>query len=586
MIVPMLRVFLATRQENQAAFLKDLASAGVVQIESLNASTALANHSDLEHLEILKRTVQVSKPAAPSVVLDPQAIATELAGIHSRAREAHEKRHHLNAHLHALGPWGKTSLQALESLEKNGVSLRLVQGPAKDLAAECIIPFGEDWYALIDGPDATPAPLPLGVTELPRPSHDHASLLQALAQLDAAQAADEARLRELAPLAAGAALALENTCALQVAERSALCQDGLFVVRGWIAAKKLGHLEAKLSGQENGQEVCIYSREPLDDEEPPTLIEHPAWTKPIDGLFKILGAAAGYREFDVSAVFMLALPIFAAMLISDWGYSAILVLMTIIAARQIRTGMGDQFLHLVRTIGVVGILWGLLTDSCFGFGILVRFGVWDHAVIAVNASKSSTDFVMFLSFTIGTVHLLTAWLWQVWRQFPSLGMLSPLGWGFIVVGMYGLIQHLLLANAAVRIDLPFPTLLIIGAVLAVGFRDVRRPVRGILIGIADFPLSAIGKFGDVMSYVRLMAVGLAGSLLASSFNDMAAQAGEHLGIIAQVLILIFAHSLNLALCCIAIFAHGVRLNMLEFSTNLGLTWSGRSFHPFTNHRID
>jgi V/A-type H+-transporting ATPase subunit I len=335
-------------------------------------------------------------------------------------------------------------------------------------------------------------------------------------------------------------------------------------------------LESKLQGINVG----MYSREPLDEEEPPTLIAYPVWSKPIAGLFKILGAAAGYREFDVSAMFMLALPIFAAMLISDWGYSAVLVIVARLADRQLRESMGKEFLDLVRTIGVAGFFWGFLTDSCFGFAFL------GQAIIPVNASKSSTDFLMFFSFSLGALHLLTAWLWQAWRLFPSLGMLSPLGWGLVVLGMYGLIQHLLLSEALVRFDLPFVPLLIIGAVLAIGFRDVRRPVRGILIGIADFPLSAIGKFGDVMSYVRLMAVGLAGSLLATSFNDMAAQAGAQAGIIPQILILIFAHSLNLALCCIAIFAHGVRLNMLEFSTNLGLTWSGRSFHPFTNHRID
>lgn len=579
MIVPMLRVFLASRQNDRRQLLQQLASLGVVQIEPVDAATALADQTDLAHLEILKRTSgSAYKKIAieNTAILDPQTLATELTQIEARLHASQETRHHLQAHLHALGPWGKTPLQDLEHLQKSGVSLRIVRGPAKDLEAELIVPLEDACYALLDGPGTQPAALPLGVEEILRPSKDFAALSQAIAEVDALMAQDQKHLSALAPLAANAVQALENTCALQVAERSALSLDGLFVVKGWIPAKNREMIETKLSDGSVG----IFSREPLDDEEPPTLIAHPTWTKPINGLFKILGAAVGYREFDISAVFMIALPIFAAMLISDWGYSAVLLVGTILAAQKIRAGMGASFLHLVRVIAIVGMLWGLLTDSCFGFSLL---GV---AIIPVNASKNSTDVLMFLAFSIGAVHLVIAWLWQAWRLFPSLGMLSPLGWGLIVVGMYGLIQSLLLPDAALRCDLPFVPLLVIGSVLAIGFRDVRRPLRGILIGLADLPLSAIGKFGDVMSYVRLMAVGLAGSLLATSFNDMAAQAGEQVGIIAQILILVFAHSLNLALCCIAIFAHGVRLNMLEFSTNLGLTWVGRPFRPLSKHPIN
>jgi len=191
---------------------------------------------------------------------------------------------------------------------------------------------------------------------------------------------------------------------------------------------------------------------------------------------------------------------------------------------------------------------------------------------------------MFIAFTLGAIHLVIAWLWQVIRLFPALDMLVPFGWALIVLGMYGLIQRLLLADAQIRMEffsVWFPYFLGIGMTLAVIFRDLKNPLRGILIGLIDLPLSAIGKFGDVMSYVRLMAVGLAGSLLAARFNEMAALAGAAFGIIPQIFIAILGHSLNLALCCIAIFAHGVRLNMLEFSTNLGLTWSGRPFRPLT-----
>jgi V/A-type H+-transporting ATPase subunit I len=87
-------------------------------------------------------------------------------------------------------------------------------------------------------------------------------------------------------------------------------------------------------------------------------------------------------------------------------------------------------------------------------------------------------------------------------------------------------------------------------------------------------LEILGKFSDEISYVRLMAVGLASSVLAVSFNEMAAETG-----VIQPVVLVLAHLLNFALAMIALFAHGVRLNMLEFSNNLGMEWSGYAYDP-------
>ena len=104
----------------------------------------------------------------------------------------------------------------------------------------------------------------------------------------------------------------------------------------------------------------------------------------------------------------------------------------------------------------------------------------------------------------------------------------------------------------------------------------RNVFKMVALGAANFPLSAIGTFSDIMSYVRLMAVGLAGSVLAVSFNELATSAGP----VLMVPIMIFGHALNIGLTIIALFSHGVRLNVLEFSNNFGMEWSGYSYQPF------
>ena len=107
-------------------------------------------------------------------------------------------------------------------------------------------------------------------------------------------------------------------------------------------------------------------------------------------------------------------------------------------------------------------------------------------------------------------------------------------------------------------------------------------IKGILSSLGDLPLDVIGSFSDIVSYIRLFAVGFASFIVASSFNTMAVGSGIDnvvSGIIAAV-IMFLGHTLNIALCGMAVLVHGVRLNMLEFSGHVGVQWTGKPYEPF------
>jgi V/A-type H+-transporting ATPase subunit I len=192
------------------------------------------------------------------------------------------------------------------------------------------------------------------------------------------------------------------------------------------------------------------------------------------------------------------------------------------------------------------------------------------------------DFLMLISITIGADHLALAHLWKAKAAFPHLGFLAEVGWAVWFVGMYGLVLMFLVKGQFSFDDSPYyPWWLIVCGALAVLFAAPdRNPLKMIGLGLANFPLAAIGTFGDTLSYIRLMAIGLAGSQLAFTFNDIT----KGLPWPATVLLLILAHGLNVALTIIALLAHGVRLNMLEFSNNLGMQWSGYPYEPFAKSR--
>jgi V/A-type H+-transporting ATPase subunit I len=187
--------------------------------------------------------------------------------------------------------------------------------------------------------------------------------------------------------------------------------------------------------------------------------------------------------------------------------------------------------------------------------------------------------MMRLCFWMGAIHLSIAQLWPAIGIFPHLRFLNRIGWALFIWGMLGVVQMFVL-KSPLGWNTPWPYLLLTGGALAIVFDQPNRNVfKMVLLGAANFPLSMLSAFSDVISYVRLMAVGLASSVLAVSFNNMAREMDA---LPLAVLVLIFGHSLNLGLAMIAMFAHGVRLNMLEFCNNLGMQWTGYRYAPFAD----
>jgi V/A-type H+-transporting ATPase subunit I len=106
--------------------------------------------------------------------------------------------------------------------------------------------------------------------------------------------------------------------------------------------------------------------------------------------------------------------------------------------------------------------------------------------------------------------------------------------------------------------------------------------------LVELPLSVIGSFSDVVSYLRLFAVGYASVVLSSTFNDMALAGGINsiIGGLGAALILFLGHTLNIILGMMAVVVHGIRLNMLEFSGHLGMQWSGKKYDPFSEKQLE
>ena len=240
---------------------------------------------------------------------------------------------------------------------------------------------------------------------------------------------------------------------------------------------------------------------------------------------------------------------------------------------------------LLSVFSASAIVWGVLSNTWFGAGLPWCAG-WPTVKWLGDVTYKN---IMFLCFTIGVSHLMLARLWNAVCRFPDSTALAEFGWAGILLFMY------FVTNSLVGIfdSMPGFASWVLAASLALVFLFSVKPrdlkTNGISLGM--LPLNIMSALGDIISYVRLFAVGLASVKVAENFNSMAIgllSSENPLWVnavlsIGTVLILVAGHALNLAMAALSILVHAVRLNTLEFSNHKGVSWAGQAFRPFKNN---
>jgi len=585
MIIPMRKVHLVARAGDRDRLLETVRSLGVVHLVPVNPSRAMAGEQTVRQVGALRRALQVLceiSPVGPVPDIAAVGAAQQVLEIQQRSVERRNRLTLLYRELAQLDMWGNLQLNHLQELRHAGIEVAFYAIPrelAGEVQAECAevvaaLP-GRQVLVAVAHRGGVPN-VPQWAVPIPLPLRDAPSIRTEAAEIDAAMKQDADRLPGLAGLAPrmkSELARLQQQAEYTIALRSGAVDEHLFALQGWVPAEKASTLSEQLGA--HGIAAAVQTHKPEPQEQPPTLVRPPAWARPIEGLFQMLGTVPGYREFDVSVPFLIALPIFTAMLISDAAYGALMVLVPAVGYRRISRTIGPRFTQLMILVGAVALIWGCVVSSFFGVALY-------PPLIPVDMSESSRVFLMSLSFTLGAVHLSLAQGWQAIRLWPHLRFLSRLGWAIFIWGTYGVVKMLVL-RGPMGWNTPWPYLLLTGASLAILFASPSRNiVKMLALGVANFPLSMFSAFSDIISYVRLMAVGLVSGVLAASFNDMARNTDAWP---IAALIFVCGHALNLGLALIAMFAHGVRLNMLEFSSNLGMQWTGYAYRPFVEVRI-
>ena len=329
-----------------------------------------------------------------------------------------------------------------------------------------------------------------------------------------------------------------------------------------------------------------------EDTQIPTKVKYGKLSGLIKPVFDILGILPGYRESDISLWFFLFFTLFFAMIIGDAGYGLLILIGTI--AYVAKTKKRDNTVYLLFVLSISTIIWGAITGTWFGMEKAMEVPLLKAMVIPNFANYpeyfgvtalTQQNTIMKFSFSIGAIQMALGSLISIKKKIgeKNLSWVADLGWLVAIIAMYMLSLYLVIGEKiSVKPVFALIGVAFITVVLFGGMAPDRTFAQGIKAGLADaftVFLNTISCFGNVMSYIRLFAVGMAGLAISQSFNGIAAGFHGPLMILGVVVVLI-GHGLNIIMCFLSVVVHGVRLNVLEFSGQAGLEWTGIAYEPF------
>lgn len=584
MIVPMQHLTILCLETDATKALEELRELGLLHVTGAPTSSEdIAEENEaVREAEIALHTLKLAHPESPVAETDmPHNLVKMVNELLQRKHDAEEQLAQCHQQKHIIEPFGQFDPDKLEDLNRQGVFVKLLR---TNDPAELDIPENVLLHEL------SRTKLGVFLAAISREEFDIAGSIAALpekslAEIQQEEAALQTEIRdidcELRELASHSE-SLEYELLQRKEKRefsqtiASLQEHGpLASLTGFCPVKKVQHISK--AATEHGW--AILTRDPLPDEEVPTLLTMPAWVRPIKAVMQMLAILPGYREADISGVFLIFFSIFFAILIGDAGYGMLFLAITLLARYKMPKAPAYPFM-LFGILSVGTIIWGSLTGNWFGIRPESLPGLLRIPYLDMFKGEEAQDIVIRLCFIIGAVHLTIAHVWNAIALAPSVKALAQIGWIGLVWSMFFTALNMVLGQ-----ELPgfFVPMLIISVSLILLFMTAPKDLKKEWINHAMFPLSIVNCFVDIVSYIRLFAVGLASLSVAASFNDMAMQIGISkiwtIPIFAAILLL--GHGLNIVLCALGILVHGVRLNTLEFSLHKNVEWKGFAYRPFS-----
>lgn len=606
MITKMKKLTFLVYHKEYEDFLKKLQEKGVLHVQPTQEGGVVPS-SELE--EKMRLTEHLAEVIERLAAFAPGATGTGTAqGAEAYLQQADEQAEvirqatqglqRLEKDEAVLQPWGDFDPEAVKRLKEVGYVMNFFTCGLKDFDpaweeaynATCIHQNKERCYFVTLTPVGEE--LNLAAEPVALPDTSLRTLYQKVDDLQFSLQQAENRLKELA------ANHLPDLRALESRIRSSIefdkvvlgtahaAEDKVMMLQGWIPADKEEAVKTFLSGEQVYYEI----RQAVKGDNVPILLRNNALTRMYEVLTEMYGMP-DYEEFDPTPLIAPFFTLFFGLCLGDAGYGLILVVLGLFLKGRMDKSMKGM-MNLVITLGAATTVIGAVMGTFFGvslFDLNLPDSIKQFMIVG-KIDGTTYDKQMLLAILIGVFHLCFAMAVKAITCTVRFGFkesLSAWGWLLLIVGF--VCTGGLSFFECISADTTFWSFIVIGGVSAIGIyllNDIHRnPLLNVGAGLWDTYNMATGLLGDVLSYIRLYALGLAGGMLGGVFNMLAFMLRDAVPVpgldwVCCGLVLVFGHTLNIAMSCLSAFVHPLRLTFLEYFKNSGYEGTGEAYKPF------
>lgn len=636
MIVPMKKVSLVVLNNERKDALTQLKKVGVVHLEQIDGSSeqlslykeasnnAVAANAILSDIKVAKKK---SFSSAVKTLSNDEVVAKckYVINISDKKKKLLEEIASDAAEIERFANWGQVDIDDFAYLKEKGISFKMYEIPEdkynfidEKLTTICVNRIKKIVrFLLIDASEDRPEGLPPEAFEVPMPvlsTKDLAKRVEdnetEISKIEEELKSETVYISQIQDFKSNleSDIQFETIYSGMGQENSGKTTD-LAWLTGYVPIDSFD----KLKDCVTKNSWAMAASDPTEEDNVPTKLKNNKFVSLIYPLTDFLGTVPGYHEYDISGWFLLFFCVFFGMIFGDGGYgllvtvaSLVLVLKSLFQKKSVSPLMG-----LLLLLGLSTVAWGTVTCTWFGLKP-EQLPAWLTSLsITPISNAAGSDYRLYLPwntevglttgqnlqifcFTLAFLQLSVAHLKGMARNRKSLKVLGEFGsllqiWGMFYVVLSMVVSSALFPLGLVVNNIPVGTIAIalVGGGFALSFifsnyeGNIGQSILESCKNIISVLLGVVNVFSDIVSYIRLWAVGLAGSAISNTVNEMAGPLlGHAITFIAFVALIAFGHGLNMVLNLLSVIVHGVRLNTLEFSTHLGMSWSGFKYNPF------
>jgi len=603
MIIPMKKYSFLVYHKEYLNFLKDLRKVGVLHVIE-KESGELEDENQRKQYDLIKQYKKAIKflisrkeedKSKTSTTTDSLKILKEIQNIQSEIEINTQNLASLKKEISLIRPWGNFSFENIERLEEHGYHIRFFICPVKKFNYKWKINYnieeinhlsGQTYFILVQEGDEK---IELDAEEIKLPENSLDVLLKKQKEIEkiilkSGEIFDLYAEKYIPLLVSGKEKIQEEfNFDNVVINTEKQAEEKLMLLEGWVPEDKEEEINLFL----DNSEIYYITSDATNEDKIPVKLRNNKFSKlfePISELYSL----PDYKELDLTPFFAPFFMMFFGFCLGDAGYG--LLFLTVASVVKLRAKSKIKpLLTLVQILGGSTIVFGLLSGTIFGID-LIKADI--PFLSSIKSMFMKPEEMFYFAIVLGGIQIIFGMIVKILnisRQYGFKYALSTLGWIILIISsaLYVMIKDKFETESH---SLKYLYFFVLGSSLIM-ILFLNNPDKKILgnigKGLGDIYFTATGIFGDLLSYIRLFALGISSAILGYVFNYLALEMSGDTIIISQIiflLILVVGHSLNIFMAVLGAFVHPLRLTFVEFYKNAGFTGGGKEYKPFKKNQ--